>query len=305
MAVNLDAPQFQLPVAHLTVVTPQQWQPNPAYRDQTATKPTKKVGVVIHYPGYIGNNSTIFDVVESVRKGQLSYRNDPNRGYDYGYNYVVDQTGRVAVVRGLYKSAANGTTDSNNWYLAIQIAVDRDHGLTAAQTLSVQRIIHHLRTVEGYDPAVIGHRNVKGTACPGDPIYAVVKAGGFEPKPETWPENQPPPTPPPPPIEEEPLRILILQDVGGAAILIHGYTGRWLDPARYNTFHFFYPITDEPATVAWLKNVTMLGPLPPGVSDTQVWGHQPDVAPVGVVSRSVVMLQPDDPADREAIGSDQ
>lgn len=84
-------------------------------------------------------------------------------------------------------------------------------------------------------------------------------------------------TPPPPPTpEDDPMRILILNDAGGAAVLLHGFTGRWLDPKRYNEYHLFYPIVDEPATKAWLANVTMLGPLPPGVTPGNVWGHQPD-----------------------------
>jgi hypothetical protein len=189
MTVNLAVHQFQLQVPGLTVVTPQAWVPDPSFRDSVPAAPKKKVGVVIHYPGVIeGNYKEIHDVVAAVRGQQASYRR--TRGYDLGYNYVVDQQGRTAVVRGLYKSAANGTTDGNNWYLAIQILVDPDEGLNAFNVLAVQRIIHHLRTVEGYDPAILGHRNVKPTGCPGDQIYAWMKAGGFEPKPEEWPENR-------------------------------------------------------------------------------------------------------------------
>jgi len=86
-----------------------------------------------------------------------------------------------------------------------------------------------------------------------------------------------PPFPPPTPPEEDPLRILVLNDAGGAAVLLSGFTGRWLDPARYNAFHYFNPeLVDEPAAKSWLANVTMLGALPPGVSVGDVWGHQPD-----------------------------
>lgn len=88
--------------------------------------------------------------------------------------------------------------------------------------------------------------------------------------------------PPDPPIEEPddmPLRILILQDAQGAAVLLDGFTGRWLDPERYNAFHYFHPaLRDEPAAKSWLANVTMLGALPPGVTAGDVWGHQPDAA---------------------------
>ena len=90
--------------------------------------------------------------------------------------------------------------------------------------------------------------------------------------------EQPPKPPDPPPSEEDPMRILILTDAGGAAVLLHGFTARWLDPARYNEYHLFYPIVDEQATVAWLKNTTFLGALPPGVTAADVWGHQSDAA---------------------------
>jgi len=191
MVVYLGAPAFQLPVPGLTAITPAQWNPAPDFRDQITAKPGKKIGVVIHYPGIIaGDYPRIHDCAAAARATQLSYRNDPDRGYDIGYNYVVDQPGRVAVARGLYRSAANGTTDSNSWYLAIQILVDPDEGLTPYQVLSTQRIIHWLRTTQGYGLAVLGHRNVKSTSCPGDQIYAWLKAGVFDPKPEEWPENK-------------------------------------------------------------------------------------------------------------------
>jgi len=91
-----------------------------------------------------------------------------------------------------------------------------------------------------------------------------------------------PPFPPPPPPEEDPLRILVLNDAGGAAILLSGFTGRWLDPARYNAYHKHYAIVDEPASKSWLTNIVMTGPLPPGVLAPapgvpgDVWGHQAD-----------------------------
>ena len=65
-------------------------------------------------------------------------------------------------------------------------------------------------------------------------------------------------------------------DPGGAAVLINGFTGRWLDPARYNEYHLFYPSVDEQASKAWLKNIVFLGPLPPGVTTATVWAHQAD-----------------------------
>jgi hypothetical protein len=188
MAVNLGAPAFQINAPGISVFTPQEWTPSPAYRDTVPVIPRRRLGVVIHYPGVIsGDYPQIHNCVEAARSQQASYRR--TRGYDLGYNYMVDQGGNVAVVRGRYRSAANGTTDGNENYLAIQILVDPDEGLNAFQVLSVQRIVFWLRTAHDYGLALIGHRNVKATSCPGDQIYAWLKAGGFEPKPEEWPEN--------------------------------------------------------------------------------------------------------------------
>lgn len=181
---------FQFWAPGLTIIPPSVWQPSPAFRDTVPVFPRNRLGVVLHYPGIIGGDyPAIHNAAEAARKQQLSYRNDPRRGYDLGYNYLVDQAGRVAVVRGRYRSAANGTSSSNDSYLAIEILVDPDEGLNAFQALSVQRIIYALRHDYGYGNTILGHRNVKATSCPGEQIYAWMVAGGFEPKPEQWPEN--------------------------------------------------------------------------------------------------------------------
>lgn len=188
MAVNLMAAQLQLQVPGATVIPPSIWTPSPAYRDTLTTLPSAKLGVVIHYPGIIsGNWSPIHDAAEAARRIQANYRS--SRGYDIGYNYLVDQAGRIAIGRGRYRSASQGTTTANGNYLGINILVDPDEGLNAFNVLSVQRLIHTLRTQWRYGNTILGHKNVNSTSCPGDQIYAWLIAGGFEPKPETWPEN--------------------------------------------------------------------------------------------------------------------
>lgn len=74
---------------------------------------------------------------------------------------------------------------------------------------------------------------------------------------------------PPPQTEDDPMRILILGDANGAAVLLTGHVGTWLDPDRYNAFVNAYHITPEQADKSWLHNVVMTGALPDGVSD--VW----------------------------------
>lgn len=83
------------------------------------------------------------------------------------------------------------------------------------------------------------------------------------------------PTPNPPTTEDDPMRILILEDAGNAAVLLTGHVATWLDPGRYTAFHNAYPIVDEPAAVSWLANCVVTGPLPDGVRENQVWDHLP------------------------------
>ena len=80
---------------------------------------------------------------------------------------------------------------------------------------------------------------------------------------------------PPTPIPEDEMRILILEDAGGAAVLLSGHVATWLDPVRYEQYHQHYDIVDEPAAINWLPNVVFIGPLPDGVTAADVWHHQP------------------------------
>lgn len=191
MTVNLMAAGFQVAPAGLTNIPPSIWTPNPPFRDTVPVMPARRLGVVIHYPGIVaGDYPSIHDVAQAARKQQAAYRARPApQNYDLGYNSLVDQSGRHAIIRGLYRSAANGTNAANEAYYAIEILVDPDEGLTYFQVLAVQRIIHFLRTSKGYGNVILGHREVKATACPGDQIFAALKANWFEPNPAAWPEN--------------------------------------------------------------------------------------------------------------------
>lgn len=83
-----------------------------------------------------------------------------------------------------------------------------------------------------------------------------------------------PPALRPPPEEDDAVkfRILVIEDGGGAAILLNGQVGQWLDPQRYNEFHYFFPhIVDERAAKSWCKNVVLTGPVPPGMAVSDFW----------------------------------
>lgn len=161
--------------------------------------------------------------------------------------------------------AAVPGTSEHGWGCADDVAEERDGDVPAE---SISAAFHQWLTINARD------YGFEQTNRSEDWHWAYTLGGVIPPLVLIY--EQPPPPPLPPPGEDE-MRILVLTDAGGAAILLTGFTGRWLDPARYNAFHYFNPaIKDEPASKAWLANVTMLGALPLGVEPSHVWGHQPD-----------------------------
>jgi hypothetical protein len=145
--------------------------------------------VVIHYPAdpSIPETPTIDNFIAHLRASQRSYVN--GRGYSYGYGCVV-WDGMSAEVRGeKFRNAAN--TPQNATTFAIQVRVegqttgDSDTSTPAnpQEIEAVRRIIAWAQAQAGRKLAVIGHRDVRATGCPGDAMYAQVQDGTFRPLP--------------------------------------------------------------------------------------------------------------------------
>lgn len=187
MAVNLQTEAFEFEIPYASTVRPSSWLPAPAFRDSVPSLLQHKVGVVFHYPGATGQYGHADNVVAALRSVQAYYR--ASRGYDIGYNAMIDQSGRIGIARGLYRSAANGSATDNNSFFAINLLIDYDSPPTLAQIVASQRLVHVLRTRYGYGQVVKGHQELKATACPSAPVMELIRAGAFEPRPSSWPEN--------------------------------------------------------------------------------------------------------------------
>ena len=230
--------------------------------------------ITCHYPGaplgksYVGmgelaKRTYIFDM---QRYAQAA-------GKSYEYNFVLFLDGEIWEYAGDYLAAHS--EGENTIAYGVQFVNGQDDLATDAQVEAFRwlRDVHLKgRGRVSADCATTPHKLMPGavTACPGD--RAVM--------PRLADLRKPYETAPPEPAEEGEVtsfRILVLEDADDAAVLLDGFTGRWLDPERYNAYHYFYPkIVDEPAAKSWLTNVTMLGALPPGVTPDDIWGHQPD-----------------------------
>ncbi len=164
----------------------------PASAAPSQTDPVK--GVKIHYEG-----TPVSDVPHSqcagrwtaIRKSHLA---NTAEGYsDVAYNWAVCNHGVIFEGRGLGKrTGANGSQPLNRTHYAI-LWMGGTKGVvtpSAAAVSAIKEVIQYLRG-HGTGKEIKGHRDGHPTACPGDALYALVKAGKLEPT--TAPKPKPTP----------------------------------------------------------------------------------------------------------------
>jgi hypothetical protein len=103
---------------------------------------------------------------------------------DWAYNYGVCEHGYVFEGRGLHaQNAANGNTTLNRNHYAVNLFVGSSGSTTPTreQMNAARELIAYLRKNGGAGNEIKGHRDGYATACPGDALYALLKAGEFEP----------------------------------------------------------------------------------------------------------------------------
>ncbi len=153
------------------------WPESPA-----APQPTT-LGVKIHYEGttvstgLLGNHELCVQEWRDIRASHLS---NPTQGWvDVAYNFAVCPHGTVFEGRGLHKeTGANGNQTLNHAHYAI-VAMVGDKGLTSPtdDMLNGLRDAIEYMQANGAGPEIRGHRDGYSTDCPGEPLYAWVKAG--------------------------------------------------------------------------------------------------------------------------------
>lgn len=139
--------------------------------------------VAIHYTAAPSTPEQHGDVLRYLQQSQRSYIN--TRGYSYGYNWAVDRQGRIWEIRGDdYRCGANGNTDSNTRGPAVVCYVNGADAANEAMAEAVRRVVAHCQERAGRSLRVVGHRDVRATACPGDGLYSQVEDGTFVPRQE-------------------------------------------------------------------------------------------------------------------------
>lgn len=148
-------------------------------------------GVKLHYLGTAYADRTHDRCGAYVRLLQDQHM-DGNGWSDIGYSFLVCTHGYVYEGRGLRRrNSANGSTALNEQDYAVCLLVG-----SSGRTEPTNEQLHGARDAIDYcrsqGPAgtwLGGHRDGYATSCPGDPIYAWVKAGA--PRPATEEDDMP------------------------------------------------------------------------------------------------------------------
>lgn len=177
----------------------------------TATAPSSNgrwrdvLGVAVHYPadGNVTNADLTQSQVAAKLRGYRNYHVNTRGWGDIGYNFAVDQAGRVWELRGMDNvgahCASRSNPDANTRYVGVLFVVGNAEQPTAAAVEAFKDL--RTRILARFPAAVqvVGHGQVPGaqTACPGQHLLALAGDGtltGQTPVPVATPPAAPSPT---------------------------------------------------------------------------------------------------------------
>jgi hypothetical protein len=160
---------------------------------------TPSFGTTIHYEGPRMGSFPHASCAAKVR-GIQAFHMDARGWSDGAYTAIVCPHGYVFEMRWIgARTGANGTNQGNDTAYAVCALIGQGDPMPAVMVEAIAELTAFLRDKGRAGSRVNGHRDWKPTACPGDPLYAEVKAGRFTGTPPK------PPHPPPPPTEEQEL----------------------------------------------------------------------------------------------------
>lgn len=111
---------------------------------------------------------------QSVRSIQ-DFHMDGRGWADIGYNFLVDTSGRIYEGRGWLVVGAHAP-DHNSSGIGVCM-IGRDGDATPAAKRAIRWLYDEAVRQAGRNLAKLGHRDVYATSCPGNELYAWVRAG--------------------------------------------------------------------------------------------------------------------------------
>ncbi|MBE1531356.1 peptidoglycan recognition protein family protein [Actinomadura algeriensis] len=149
----------------MDVISRKEWGAR-APRSRSTTSWSRRSEFVVHYSE--GPTS------QTPRQIQ-NFHMDGNGWSDIGYNFLVDTAGRIYEGRGWLVIGAHATGHNTS---GIGVCfIGRDGDATDAARASIRALYDEACDRAGRTLARRGHRDVGSTSCPGDELYAWVRAG--------------------------------------------------------------------------------------------------------------------------------
>ncbi|EDN05947.1 predicted protein [Histoplasma mississippiense (nom. inval.)] len=173
---------FIQPAEAIKFVSRKQWGAKPPKSSMSPVGHPK--GVKIHYTGGYMSKGGHSKCAGKLRVIQNEHLNHPTEGYsDIAYTLAVCQHGYVFEARGAkWRTGANGNAQLNRDHQSVLGLVGSD-GDTQPSNQMIQGIkdaVTYLRQ-KGCGTEVKGHRDGYSTACPGGPLYKLLKDGKLNP----------------------------------------------------------------------------------------------------------------------------
>ena len=141
-------------------------------------------GVKIHYLGTPFKAASHEDCIRRVKAVRVAHLANTKENYsDIAYNLLVCKHGTNFEGRGKRKrTGANGNQELNrkDYAICALLGSEGDTVPTSEMIEGIKDGIAYLRTY-GAGKKIGGHRDGYATSCPGEPLYALVRAGKLEP----------------------------------------------------------------------------------------------------------------------------
>ncbi|MGW0783936.1 peptidoglycan-binding domain-containing protein [Streptomyces sp. NPDC002913] len=149
----------------LKIISRENWGARPP-REVAKVPNSERTGFVVHYSA--GPPS------QTVRAIQ-NYHMDSNGWWDIGYNFLVDQGGRIYEGRGWSNEGAH-TSGYNRTHIAVCF-IGRDGDATAAAKKAIRSLYAKTNDVVGRTLSTTYHSALGSTQCPGNDLRSWVQQG--------------------------------------------------------------------------------------------------------------------------------
>lgn len=156
------------------------WTQVPNRRASSPLNPSSVKGLAIHYPAMgqtKGSSLTQAQVATKLEAWRRLHTSAPRSWKDIGYNFAIDQAGRVWYLTG-FNIGAHANTYGNPRYVGVLMVLGDNEKPTPA---ALQALKEFRAYVLGRYPGateVKGHQEIPGnsTSCPGKPMMEVIRS---------------------------------------------------------------------------------------------------------------------------------